>query len=230
MASWGQPAVGGERPTGMQPTRSAVLGLLAAALGIKRDNENSLQKLQYSIHVAIKQYMPGSLLRDFNTTQVPSHNKKRIHRTRKSELSEAKLNTILSSRDYRCDGLWIICISLTESAKYTLEQLREALLMPVFCLYLGRKSCPLAAPLMPRVVEAKHCRKALDTPFPPLTRSEKEDHWWLNGTTMTTYFWEGEKATDTNGTVITTQPWDEPVNRRRWQFRQRTQYQTTKEA
>ena len=43
LASWGQAAVGGDRPTGLQPTRSAILGLLGAALGIKRDNNQDLE-------------------------------------------------------------------------------------------------------------------------------------------------------------------------------------------
>ena len=45
LASWGMPAVGGDRPTAAQPTRSALLGLLAAGLGIKRDKEYALQAL-----------------------------------------------------------------------------------------------------------------------------------------------------------------------------------------
>ena len=231
MASWGQAAVGGERPTGMQPTRSAVLGLLAAALGIKRDNEIALQALQIGVRIAIKQCVPSSLLRDYHTTQVPSQSKKIVHRTRKSELSEHKLNTILSSRDYRCDGLWVIGVALTEKASHTLEQIREALLKPVFSLYLGRKSCPLAVPLAPKLIdEAVDCFEALDNSFPPLTRSDAEDALWLANNGEATYFWESEEGIITDTTVVTTHPWDEPVSRRRWQFRQRIQYQTTKRA
>lgn len=230
MASWGQAAVGGERPTGIHPTRSTVLGMLAAALGIRREEETKFKDLQVGVRIAVKHCVQSSLLRDYHTTQVPSYNKKTVHRTRKSELNEQKLNTILSSRDYRCDGLWVIGISLSEAGRHTLEQLREALLRPVFSLYLGRKSCPLAVPLAPKIVTAEDCRLALDTPFPPLTRSEKEDSLWLADNGAATYFWEEDDMADIDSTVITTQPWDEPVSRRRWQFRQRTQYQTTKGA
>ena len=76
LASWGQAAVGGDRPTGLCPTRSAVLGLLGAALGIKREEELRLSELQESVTVAIKQTVPTSLLRDYHTTQVPSHSNK----------------------------------------------------------------------------------------------------------------------------------------------------------
>ncbi|WP_295540003.1 CRISPR-associated protein Cas5, partial [Thiolapillus sp.] len=39
LASWGGQAVGQERPSDDHPGRSALLGLLAAALGIRREEE-----------------------------------------------------------------------------------------------------------------------------------------------------------------------------------------------
>lgn len=225
MASWGLPAVGGDRPTAGQPTRSAMLGLLGAALGIKRENEKALSDLQQSVSVAIKQCVPSSILRDYHTSQVPSKNKSFVHRNRKSELGEQNLNTILSSRDYRCDGLWIAAISLTKTAKFTLADLQSALLKPVYSLSLGRKSCPLAAPLMPTVVEAETIKQALDTKFPPLTRSHKEDALWLGFSGVVTYFWEGERSELNDDRTLITHPWDEPLHRKRWQFKQRSMHQ-----
>jgi CRISPR system Cascade subunit CasD len=225
MASWGQAAVGGDRPTGLQPTRSAILGLLGAALGIKRENEVALSELQQSIVVAVKQCVPSTLMRDYHTTQVPSHSNKVVHRSRKSELSEEKLNTILSSRDYRCDGLWVVAISLTDTATVKIDDIQKALKKPVYALSLGRKSCPLAAPLQPIVLKSSSLREALDTEFPALTRSHKEDALWLGVNGRVTYFWEGDKEEFTNNKVITTQPWDEPVHRGRWQFKQRQLHQ-----
>ncbi len=58
MASWGQAAVGGDRPTGVAPSRSALLGLLGAALGIKRDEEERLRALQNSVLFAVKHCVP----------------------------------------------------------------------------------------------------------------------------------------------------------------------------
>ena len=45
LSSWGTVAVGEDRPTVNYPTRSAVLGLLGAALGIKRSESQKLQDL-----------------------------------------------------------------------------------------------------------------------------------------------------------------------------------------
>lgn len=240
MASWGQAAVGGDRPTGLQPTRSAIIGLLASALGIKRDNETLLQQLQSSIQIAVKQCVPSSLLRDYHTTQVPIGNSDKLAHclTRKSEIDELKRqekynsknsrpNAILSSRDYRCDGLWVIAISLTDVAEYSLLALSKALLKPTFVLYLGRKSCPLSLPVLPTLVSVEMLKEALDTQFKPILNSEKEDNRWLGANKMVTYYWQGSVDEFNNKKALTTYPWDEPVNRTRWQFKQRTQHQLT---
>lgn len=227
MASWGQPAVGESRPTSSYPTRSAILGLLGAACGIKRDEESRLMQLQQGIRIAVKQVIGGSLMRDYHTTQVPSASKKVEHLTRKSELSESELNTILSSRDYRMDGLWVIAISLTEQNSLDLQQLKSALLQPVYAPYLGRKACPLALPMLPQLVETETLKLALDTSFPAMTHSDEFDHYWLGQSRSVSYFWEGNKSDIEvmGGHILTTMPWDEPRSRLRWQFAPRTLYQ-----
>ncbi|MEQ1974347.1 type I-E CRISPR-associated protein Cas5/CasD [Xenorhabdus sp. SGI240] len=230
LASWGVEAVGENRPTGTYPTRSAILGLLGAALGIRRDDETQLMALQQSVKIAIKQIVSGLLMRDYHTSQVPSQEKKQSHPTRKSELRDkSKLNTVLSSRDYLADGVWVIAISLTEQASFPLSALRDALLKPVFTLSLGRKSCPLALPMMPQLTEYPSLKAALDTPFPLLPyQSEKANHYyWQRNHDVVSYFWEGNKdeimIPDT--TILTHQLWNEPLPRSRWQFTQRTMHQ-----
>ncbi len=227
LASWGQAAVGGDRPTGLYPTRSALIGLLAAGLGIKRDEEELMTQLNNSVQLSVKQLVPSSLMRDYHTSQVPSTNRKVNHLTRKSELNEKKLNTVLSSRDYRCDGLWVIAVNLTQTSHFKLEQLQNGLKKPVFTLYLGRKSCPLALPVMPKIVTTDTLKQALDTDFPTITRTEKEDKMWLRANHWATYYWEGSKTAFGEQTVITTHPWDNPINKLRWQFNQRTLHQVS---
>ncbi|PHM69419.1 type I-E CRISPR-associated protein Cas5/CasD [Xenorhabdus kozodoii] len=229
LASWGVEAVGESRPTGTYPTRSAILGLLGAALGIRRDDETQLAALQQSVSIAIKQIVSGLLLRDYHTAQVPSQEKKQTHLTRKSELHDkSKLNTVLSSRDYLADGVWVIAISLTEQCSFTLSALCDALIKPVFTLSLGRKSCPLAVPMMPQLAEYPSLKAALDTVFPLLPyQSEKRHDYWQRNHDVVSYFWEGDKEEITipDATILTHQLWDEPLSRRRWQFTQRTMHQ-----
>mgnify|MGYP001436839351 FL=1 len=78
MASWGSTAVGGVRPTESTPSRSAVVGLLSAALGLKREQEEDIARLNDCLSMAIKSESDGRLLRDYHTAQVPSTDKKAI--------------------------------------------------------------------------------------------------------------------------------------------------------
>ncbi|MCG9722928.1 type I-E CRISPR-associated protein Cas5/CasD [Shewanella sp. Isolate7] len=230
MASWGEAAVGGDRPTATYPSRSAIIGLLAAALGIKREDNVRMGQLISCVRLAVKQTSAGVLNRDFHTAQVPSFNKKVVHNTRKDELSGEghKLNTILSKRDYRCDGLWTVAIRLTEQAEFDLVQLSTALQKPKFTLYLGRKSCPLSAPVSARQIFCESLQQALDTEFPPLL-SEGKDPFWLRLPKQVTYYWQGNKDDIHGGHVETHQVWDQPTDRLRWQFTSREEHRVTKE-
>src|SRR6266498_4960488 len=138
LAAWGDIAVGEYRPSFAHPGKSAIIGLLAAALGIRRDEEDRQKSLAESCSFAVRVDSMGVLLRDYHTTQVPSARKGVVHYTRRSELATDDLNTILSSRDYRCDAAYTVAINLADGSPYTVQQLAAALLKPVFTLYLGR--------------------------------------------------------------------------------------------
>jgi len=53
LASWGEIAVGEVRPTALQPTRSALLGLLGAALGVRRGDDEAFSALGATLRFAI---------------------------------------------------------------------------------------------------------------------------------------------------------------------------------
>ncbi len=234
MASWGQAAVGGDRPSGMAPGRGALLGLLCAALGIRRGQADKLAWVSQNVVFSVKQQTEGGLMRDYHTVQTPAQDKKYRHRTRKSELSgpKNKLNTVLSSRDYRTDGVWVVAVESMGVADHdgnvlSLRALQQALRQPAFPLYLGRKSCPLAVPLSPEIVSAEHPRQALDTEQKPIVASERH---WLRFSQHVTYYWQGEQDRldgVTHKGVLSYHPWDDPVSRDRWQFGQRQQHQLT---
>ena len=229
LASWGEAAVGESRPTATYPGRSAIVGLLGAALGVRRDDDEGQSRLRESVAIAIKQYSPGSLMRDYHTVQVPASQSKVVYRTRRDELSAPQkvINTILSSRDYRCDGLWHVAVWLTPQAELALEQLERSLNKPYFPLYLGRKACPPGAPLAPRIEACDHLRDALDAEFPPLYGNDKDaESRALRLPDSVIYVWEGSATLlDGNGQgVESSETWGVPLNRRRWQFGPRTEY------
>lgn len=229
LASWGEAAVGETRPTATYPGKGAVLGLLGAALGIRRDDDAGQVQLRDSIAMGIKQYTPGLLMRDYHTVQVPAAQSKVSYHTRKEELLSVPrdaLKTILSSRDYRCDGLWTVAVWLTPAATLTLSELEQALKTPHYPLYLGRKSCPPAAPLAPQRRQCNTLKEALDVAFPKLAINCQEDRKALRFPDEALYAWEGEASTlDGNDQAAEfNDVWDLPLNCRRWQFGPRLEF------
>lgn len=248
LASWGEIAVGESRHTATCPSKSALIGLLAAGLGIRRDEEDRQMALFTGYQFAAKVLSTGHLLRDYHTTQAPDSVGKFTYRTRRDELVMGKdrLGTNLSSREYRCDALSLVAVRALDDAPHSLHELCNALLLPKFHLYLGRKSCPLAAPLKPRVRPANGFRQALDEyPCGPMFISEelmctarkeagskdlseapsfadfsKDDRCALSiGKQQVRYYWEGETDDLEPQQVLTRH--DQPLSRRRWQFTRR---------
>lgn len=221
LASWGEPAVGEVRHTNTIPGRSSVLGLLAAALGIKREDEALLLDLQANYHVAVRQLTESKWLRDYHTIQVPKENRKLRYATRRDELclSPDDLQTILSAREYRCDAYYLIAIEKMDGAPYELDVLRKALLSPVFPLYLGRKSCPVGLPLAPCCLSgelAQVFKEAEKLLYPLLKPSSG---WGIR------CFWEG--TAEHTGLLLqqSVERADNPISRKRWQFNSRIQHQ-----
>jgi len=222
LASWGEAAVGETRPTADHPGRAAVIGMLAAALGIERHDETRQRALRDGIRVAVQQRSAGVLLRDYHTAQVPPRQRKVTHHTRRDELSVPKnrLSTILSSRSYRCDGYWVVAVEALPDLPWRVDELAAAIKRPRFALCLGRRAFAPAAPLAPRIVEAEGLHEAFATELPPLTPLNPEDESRRLGIDSgATYTWEGD-AGDLRAEE-TRYPSDEPLHRGRWQFRTR---------
>lgn len=214
LAAWGDIAVGEYRPSFAHPGKSAIIGLLAAALGIRRDEEERQKSLAESCTFAVRVDSMGILLRDYHTSQVPSARKGITHYTRRSELAVDDLNTILSSRDYRCDAAYTVAVNVANGGSHTVQELAAALQKPVFTLYLGRKSCPLALPLQPHVVSAATLREALES----VTFGEELSGIIVKGPAAV--YWEDNVASGIERQQVITRR-DAPRSRKRWQFGER---------
>jgi len=224
LCSWGPPAVGERRATEAYPSRSAVLGLVAAALGICREDEAQMAKLFGQLSFGVMVNNSGHLLRDYHTAQVPpARSKQRLYTRSRELLDKNDLKTILSGRDYRTDAVYTIALwNRTDAQSWSLEEIANAIRNPRFVLYLGRKSCPVSLPLTPKVVIAKNLRQAfLDVTFPCdrfisslLPNSESR------------FYWE-RLDSDAAGMApdIVRLRRDDPGSRTRWQFQDRAEFE-----
>lgn len=217
MASWGGIAVGEVRPSDLRPSRSALLGLFAAALGLRRDDEEAHRDLGAGLRFAVRVDSVGVPLVDYHTAQVARPDRRRPVLTRADELLGSNVGTILSSRHYRCDADYVVVAwSPIPEPRWTPRELAKALRRPRFVLYLGRKSCPLATPLKPDVVEATTVLGAIqaaelkDWPELPAMKSRRAD-----------LFWEGDEAIAGVEAQQVVERRDDPVSRERWTFRVR---------
>jgi CRISPR system Cascade subunit CasD len=163
LASWGDIAVGESRGSWDRPSRSAVLGLIAAALGLTRDDQGAHDALDVGYGVAVRVDAAGAPIADYHTAQsvAAAIVKKRRPRTRAQLLDAGPRETILSWRAYRQDAFTTIAIWAHSGGRWSLESFVDALRRPAFALYAGRKSNPFGLPLNPIVVEAESLAGAL---------------------------------------------------------------------
>ena len=221
MASWGEIAVGEHRRSDLKPSKSSIVGLLGAALGIRRSEDDLHRRLSDAYGIAVRIDARGELLRDYHTTQVPPATGKKRYYTRKDEIAAEKLGTILSERDYRVDASYTVALwQNIDAAPYSLQALANALLKPRFILYLGRKSCPLALPVHAQVVDVETLIQAFGVATFPTD--------FLNGIPfgdLREYVWEKHPASGISASMVYPRR-DHVLSRTRWQFRERDEYYT----
>lgn len=130
LQAWGDSSRFERRATRPEPTKSGVLGLVAAAQGRPRDSDLSDLGL---LRFGVRADQEGTLLRDFQTAKHPKWT-----------------NPKLSYRFYLQDAVFVAAL---EGEHTLLEGIRQSILNPSFPLYLGRRACPPARPLVLGVVD-----------------------------------------------------------------------------
>lgn len=130
--SWGSESRFVHRRTETVPTKSGVLGLIAAAKGLRRFDP--IEEL-VGLRMGVRADQPGQLVRDFQTAR-------RATRDRSGTIEWKPLP--VSHRYYLSDAVFLVVL---EGDRRLLEGIDEALKAPSFPLYLGRRSCPPVQPL-----------------------------------------------------------------------------------
>lgn len=150
MQAWGEHTFEGKRPSGNFPTRSALLGLLGACLGIRRDNRERLQQLADSVCFAVLKEERFLIKRNGRKVSLPIIKVTDYHTVQNAREDYVGLKsheTIQTWREYLFDAAYTVAVWNTAAATIALDEIEQSVKAPIFTPYLGRRSCPLARPL-----------------------------------------------------------------------------------
>jgi len=143
MQAWGGHSFEDRRPSELFPTRSGLLGLLAACLGYKRTDVEQQQALATSLLFAVRiDFDPNKPSKPIK--MVDYHT---VKNARKEYQGLKSNETIQTWREYLQEAKYSVAIWLTDHAAITLDDLVAAINKPVFTPFLGRRSCPIVRPL-----------------------------------------------------------------------------------
>ncbi len=151
LQAWGGHTFEDVRPSELFPTRSGLLGLLAACCGISRTQRDALQALAESVLFSVRIDSQPLKMIDYHT----------VKNARDSYAGLKSHDTIQSWREYLQNANYTVAISNTTQATVSLDQLKHAVQKPIYTPYLGRRSCPITRPLYADDVEAEHALAAL---------------------------------------------------------------------
>ncbi|QAS70543.1 type I-E CRISPR-associated protein Cas5/CasD [Oenococcus sicerae] len=118
LQSYGDEAHFSRRTTSDYPSKSAVIGFIAAAFGYRRDDERIAALNSLSFAVRIDQ--PGIKMTEFQTVEWKKDTRK------------------LTYRDLLQDAIFIVALGSDENS--LISKIKNALHHPQFQLYLGRRS------------------------------------------------------------------------------------------
>ena len=142
LQAWATQSRFGIRDTDREPSKSGVLGVIAAALGMERDDDALLASLA-KLELAVRVDRPGSLLRDYHTAGGGTfrggrkyfvHGTSDCVPTQRYLLQDASFSAALGGEDDLVDKVAI------------------ALRSPHWPLFLGRRACVPSVPVLLQVV------------------------------------------------------------------------------
>ncbi len=125
MQSWGIQSRFGVRDTGLEPSKSGVLGLVCAAMGIDRADDAGLAPLT-ALKMGVRIDREGALKVDYHTAKDVL------------KAGGGVKDTELSNRYYLADALFLVGLAGEDLA--LLERIHSALKKPVWPMFLGRKA------------------------------------------------------------------------------------------
>ncbi len=142
MQSWGTQSRFTVRDSGLEPSKSGVIGLLCAALGRRRSEPvDDLAALRMAVRVDRE----GKLSLDYQTAGGV-HRLGEVYGVAKAD-GRGRPDTVTSNRYYLADADFLVGL---EGGDDLLTRIDRALDAPVWSLFLGRKAFPPGVPVVVR--------------------------------------------------------------------------------
>lgn len=156
LQAWGDVAMDPTRPTRAFPSRSGLAGLFANAFGWRYRDADRTTALQDALRYAVREDHPPQLLRDYQTADlggIGAQGWTRWGIEKRGGGSAA--GTQILEKFYLADGVFTVALTLVNGAAelpdggaVTLDGVEHAIRRPARPLFLGRKGCPPAGPLL----------------------------------------------------------------------------------
>lgn len=144
LQAWGSSSKFIVRSTEREPTKSGVIGMIAAAMGIQRNDDAKKLAPLAQLRFGVRADKEGILLKDFHM----------VHGYKIADVTE---------RYYLSDAVFLAVLECDD--KKLLEEIAAALQKPVYPLYLGRKSCPPTLPVVLGVKDEDMLTALKNEPF-----------------------------------------------------------------
>lgn len=161
LQAWGSSSKFQYRETNGFPTKSAVVGLIAAAMGIDKHATDEGERLKPLVKlnctvVKLEKAIGGvTRLQDFHTVGGGYDKKASLYQKLSIPVkaSGAPFGTVITRRSYLTDAAFAILLEGDDAP--LLEKIHESLQNPVWGVWFGRKACLPATPLSPHVSDTR---------------------------------------------------------------------------
>src|SRR5271165_1311351 len=146
MQSWGHVSRFERRTTALHPTRSGVIGLIAAALGINKHGPDEAEQIARFASLNVTTVLLPH--HDRSGAELPIRRLEDYHTVTGIRRASGKVDKDATAQTYRHYLLDARFGVLLEGAEDLLEEIAAALRNPRWGVFLGRKCCLPASPLL----------------------------------------------------------------------------------
>lgn len=163
MQAWGTHTYEDFRPSNLYPTRSGLLGLLAACLGIERSDHAGQAALAASVEFSVRVDTAVERLDREQAMNKPGVKLPDFHTVMDARKVDGKANKfpVVSRREYLFDAAFSVAVGAKADASFTLDVIATALRRPLYTPTLGRRACPPARPVFDGETDAADGVEAL---------------------------------------------------------------------